>query len=74
MLVPQQMSPQHERGYYIIWDTASWNKSRVSSTPVSPCHVFGDQNEPWLTVGSSQREFTIHYNDLDTSLAQPMAP
>jgi hypothetical protein len=30
MLNPQQLGPGHERGYYIVWDTANWRKDRVS--------------------------------------------
>ena len=26
-----QLSPAHERGYYIVWDTVNWHKERVSS-------------------------------------------
>ncbi|CAG9997729.1 unnamed protein product [Clonostachys byssicola] len=44
-MTPQILSPTHERGYYIVWDTATWRKDR--------------------------REFTLYYNDLDTSLSQP---
>lgn len=29
MMVPQALSPNHERGYYIIWDTVNWRKERV---------------------------------------------
>ncbi|KAH6635335.1 hypothetical protein B0J18DRAFT_418543 [Chaetomium sp. MPI-SDFR-AT-0129] len=28
VMVPQSLSPTHERGYYIIWDTANWRKER----------------------------------------------
>lgn len=29
-MTPQILSPNHERGYYIVWDTATWRKDRVS--------------------------------------------
>ncbi|KFA78887.1 hypothetical protein S40288_05335 [Stachybotrys chartarum IBT 40288] len=47
-MTPQILSPSHERGYYIVWDTNNWRKDR----------------------GYDQREFTLHYGDLDTTLNQ----
>ncbi|KAH8879694.1 hypothetical protein GQ53DRAFT_833953 [Thozetella sp. PMI_491] len=32
MMVPQALSPTHERGYYIIWDTNNWRKERREFT------------------------------------------
>ncbi|KAK0722231.1 hypothetical protein B0T26DRAFT_770521 [Lasiosphaeria miniovina] len=29
MMVPQALGPTHERGYYVIWDTANWRKERI---------------------------------------------
>lgn len=29
-MTPQILSPMHERGYYIVWDTTNWRKDRVS--------------------------------------------
>jgi CCR4-NOT transcription complex subunit 2 len=29
MMVPQALSPSHERGYYVVWDTTVWHKERV---------------------------------------------
>lgn len=29
VMVPQSLGPTHERGYYIVWDTANWRKERV---------------------------------------------
>lgn len=29
-MTPAILSPVHERGYYIVWDTTSWRKDRVS--------------------------------------------
>ncbi|SPN99660.1 related to cell division control protein CDC36 [Cephalotrichum gorgonifer] len=43
-MMPQQISPTVERGFYIIWDPIRFQRDR--------------------------REFTLHYGDLDTSLAQ----
>ena len=34
IMVPQALGPTHERGYYVIWDTANWRKERVRSTHV----------------------------------------
>lgn len=31
-MTPQVLSPSHERGYYIIWDTAEWCKNRREFT------------------------------------------
>jgi CCR4-NOT transcription complex subunit 2 len=31
-MTPQPLSPNHERGYYIVWDTASWHKDRREFT------------------------------------------
>lgn len=47
-MTPQILSPTHERGYYIVWDTNNWRKDR--------------------------KEFTLYYNDLDTSLTQASGP
>ncbi|KAM7204492.1 CobW/HypB/UreG, nucleotide-binding domain containing protein [Naviculisporaceae sp. PSN 640] len=32
MMIPQTLSPNHERGYYIIWDTQHWRKERRELT------------------------------------------
>ncbi|KAK5660226.1 hypothetical protein OQA88_12760 [Cercophora sp. LCS_1] len=32
MMVPQVLSPTHERGYYVVWDTTSWHKERRELT------------------------------------------
>lgn len=32
LMVPQALSPLHERGYYVIWDTATWHKERRELT------------------------------------------
>lgn len=31
-LIPQALSPNHERGYYIVWDKDSWRKERREFT------------------------------------------
>lgn len=31
LLQPRILSPQHEEGYYIIWNTTDWRKERVSN-------------------------------------------
>ncbi|KAK5998513.1 Zinc-regulated GTPase metalloprotein activator 1 [Cladobotryum mycophilum] len=31
-MTPQILSPNHERGYYIVWDTANWRKDRREFT------------------------------------------
>lgn len=30
-MMPQVLSPNHERGFYIVWDTQNWRKERVVS-------------------------------------------
>jgi hypothetical protein len=36
-MTPRALSPQHEEGYYIIWDTNNWTKVRVNfSLVVTP--------------------------------------
>ncbi|KAK3318486.1 hypothetical protein B0H66DRAFT_557418 [Apodospora peruviana] len=32
MMTPQSLSPNHERGYYIIWDAPNWRKDRRELT------------------------------------------
>jgi len=32
MMVPTPLSPNHERGYYVIWDTTNWRKERREFT------------------------------------------
>jgi CCR4-NOT transcription complex subunit 2 len=63
-MTPQILSPNHERGYYIVWDTSSWRKDRVSY-----CTRQQGQKATKLTE-DFQREFTLHYGDLDTTLNQ----
>lgn len=29
-MTPQSITPSQEQGYYIVWDTANWTKTRVS--------------------------------------------
>lgn len=45
-MTPQILSPNHERGYYIVWDTVTWRKDRVSGQVVFriPLH-----QRPWKT-------------------------
>ncbi|EWZ41274.1 hypothetical protein FOCG_03203 [Fusarium oxysporum f. sp. radicis-lycopersici 26381] len=31
-MTPQILSPNHERGYYVVWDTNSWRKERVCAS------------------------------------------
>lgn len=31
LMMPQVLSPNHERGFYIVWDTQNWRKERVVS-------------------------------------------
>lgn len=61
-MTPQILSPNHERGYYIVWDTNNWRKDRV-------CPLTPQRPDPKLTT-CTQREFTLHYGDLDTTLSQ----
>ena len=38
-MTPQILSPNHERGYYIVWDTNNWRKDRVWATEVLTCRT-----------------------------------
>lgn len=31
LMQPRVLSPLHEEGYYIVWDTTEWRKQRVSN-------------------------------------------
>ena len=68
-MTPQVLSPSHERGYYIIWDTAEWCKNRVCCRRVTRSSLVEFLGVQMLTV-EQQREFTLHYGDLDTTLGQ----
>lgn len=66
-MTPQILSPNHERGYYIVWDTSNWRKERVSLSL-----LICQEIQKLILV---QREFTLHYGDLDTTLNQaPIVP
>lgn len=66
-MTPQILSPNHERGYYIVWDTSNWRKERVGRL-FCPLWI-------QMLTQSTQREFTLHYGDLDTTLNQaPVVP
>lgn len=60
-MMPASLGPNHERGYYIIWDTISWRKERVRLI-VYP--IVLQKTNKW-----TQRELTLHYGDLETNLA-----
>lgn len=34
-MAPQVLGPNHERGYYVVWDTVNWRKERVSQEILS---------------------------------------
>ncbi len=36
VMVPQSLGPTHERGYYVVWDTANWRKERVCTDLLEP--------------------------------------
>ena len=42
-MTPQILSPNHERGYYIVWDTASWRKDRVRHSRPHICWSHADE-------------------------------
>jgi hypothetical protein len=44
-MTPQILSANHERGFYIVWDTTSWRKDRVS--PIRPNIFSGEAAEIW---------------------------
>jgi hypothetical protein len=66
-MIPQVLSPNHERGYYIVWNTDYWRKDRVVSLRKIFYHpfVFGFEEHSLLT-SLEQREFTLHYADLES--------
>jgi CCR4-NOT transcriptional regulation complex NOT5 subunit len=39
VMVPQSLGPTHERGYYVVWDTANWRKERVCDESSSLANV-----------------------------------
>ena len=61
VMVPQSLGPTHERGYYVVWDTANWRKERVSREYVPSVH------HGIVTDIARQRELMLHYADLDTT-------
>lgn len=60
-MTPQILSPNHERGFYIVWDPNNWRKDRVSRL----AEIF-----QWQKLTNEKKEFTLHYGDLDTTLNQ----
>ena len=74
-MMPQVLSPNHERGYYIVWDTVNWRKERVVSfrTFFVLFLFFYAAGYIFANDFFSQREFTLHYADLDPA-PQPVAP
>mgnify|MGYP007135341421 CR=1 FL=1 len=34
-MAPQVLGPNHERGYYVVWDTVNWRKERVRQKMLS---------------------------------------
>jgi CCR4-NOT transcription complex subunit 2 len=61
MMTPQSISPSQEQGYYVVWDTRNWRKERVSVD-------FLTQNKDILLM-LPQREMTLFYEELDTTLS-----
>lgn len=35
LMAPQVLGPNHERGYYVVWDTVNWRKERVRQKMLS---------------------------------------
>lgn len=62
---PVAVSPEAERGYYVIWNAETWARMRVSSSAHTCC-------VPALTP--SQQELTLYYADLETFPELPPGP
>ncbi len=63
-MMPQVLSMTHERGYYIVWDTATWRKARVSAQrTVLFCEPYTDTD----FRGQTDHEITLNYADLDNA-------
>lgn len=64
-MVPQVIANGTERGYYIFFDIKQWHRERVSRG-----------NIPVITIclQSTQREFTLVYDDLETLPNGPRGP
>lgn len=62
---PMPVGPDTERGYYIVWDTATWSRQRVSSS----LFVFHDNAQ----AHSFQRDMMLSYQELE-SLPDANAP
>jgi CCR4-NOT transcription complex subunit 2 len=59
LMTPQMLSRDHERGYYVVWDTVNWRKERVRTGLLSNTLIDLTAN---LLI---QRELTLHYQDLE---------
>jgi len=66
-MVPQQVSPTAERGFYIIWDPARFQRDRVGSRHGETSFLRKESGHE-TNRARPQREFTLHYGDLDTTL------
>lgn len=64
-MMPVVLSPNHERGYYIVWDIAHWRKERVVSLRTSYLVPFCLWHLIHLLTRCSQRDLVLHYADLD---------
>lgn len=62
---PVAVSPEAERGYYVIWNAETWARMRVSSVARMPCV---------LLLIPPQQELTLYYADLETFPELPPGP
>lgn len=62
---PVAVSPEAERGYYVIWNAETWARMRVSSV----AHVLRSCADP-----PPQQELTLYYADLETFPELPPGP
>ena len=60
-MVPQSLGNGTERGYYIFFDIKQWQRERVSQL----------HHSPKIKTDSTQREFTLIYDDLENLPARP---
>lgn len=72
-MTPQILSPNHERGFYVVWDPEQWRKERVRSTRKWFFFLSFSFSSVTNVIGF-QRELTLFYGDLNTTLGQSAVP
>ncbi|TLS26908.1 hypothetical protein PpBr36_04655 [Pyricularia pennisetigena] len=70
-MMPQVISPNHERGYYLVWDTTQWRKDRhVSKSALLHSSRLG----PRTTNRSPSRQEATRQNSIPSILASSLTP